>query len=811
MNKKNLLLLDVQYNGNINKAYCKFYDLQNDKIVIWTDNTNYKPYCLAKYVSEEEGRKLSKNFEYLGYTPVKKVNPITREKEDFLKLFTKTPYGIGGKGGIRYDVKYTWENNIRFHHNFIYDLDLHIGMVYEIRNDNLVYKNRPTEEWKNKIKKLFRNDKKEFKEFGIRYIKEMVEPVPNITKLALDIEVDEDKRLPDVEIADRKIISIAFKSNDGLDIVLLLKQKNKNGEVNGFHRFYDSEKCLINDTIKIIKKYPIIITYNGDNFDFPYLKNRAKKFNIKIPFTIKKGWGWKSNFEAYYNDGIHIDLYNFFSNTSIRNYTFRGKYDRNSLDSVSWALLGKKKIKVDSIPELNYTKLAKYNRRDAELTLSLAEKRDVWDTMILLCRMTKLPLPDMLRHRISAWVKSILFYEHRRHNFVIPKQENIWKHKGSRTIHMPIIEGKLYRGAYVVEPIKGVHFKTVVMDFASLYPSIMKEHNISFDTINCGHEECKKNKLPNMPYHTCTKYAGILAYIVGFFRDIRVSHFKNMGKTNTFYKTIEQTLKVFINGVYGVVGNENFQFFCIPVAESITTIGWNSIQKTIEKAKKMNVKTLYGDTDSVFLDNPTDKQVKMLSDWSKNELGLDLEKEKTYKILALSNRKKNYVGIKSDGEKDIKGLVGKKRNTPPFIKKEMKKFINELKLINNKEEFKKNKQRLINIIKKARSGIGKPDKFPLQDYSVSVTLSKEPHNYKKTTPQHIKAVRLSGKKFRKGDTVTYIKTRDVVGAKILEDAKFRDLNIKKYHELFRTAFEQILDAFNIDWNIILGIKKLTEF
>ena len=224
------------------------------------------------------------------------------------------------------------------------------------------------------------------------------------------------------------------------------------------------------------------------------------------------------------------------------------------------------------------------------------------------------------------------------------------------------------------------------MDFASLYPSIIKEYNLSYETVQCPHDDCTDNLIKGIPYHVCTHKMGIFAYVVGFFRDIRVKYFKPKSgdkslsdERRSYFNTIQQALKVFVNSAYGVFGSQNFPLFCLPVAESTTGIGQYSIKSTIKMAEETGVKVLYGDTDSVFLLNPTKNQMNEISKWSKEELDLDLEEEKTYQFLALSQRKKNYIGIYKDtGYVDMKGLVAKKRNTPEFVKKIFSELIEQL-------------------------------------------------------------------------------------------------------------------------------------
>jgi len=337
---------------------------------------------------------------------------------------------------------------------------------------------------------------------------------------------------------------------------------------------------------------------------------------------------------------------------------------------------------------------------------------------------------------------------------------------------------------------------------------------------------------------------GIFAYVVGFFRDIRVKYFKPKSgdkkiseQQRSYYNTIQQALKVFINGSYGVFGSENFPLFCLPVAESTTGIGRYSIKATIEKAEEMNIKVLYGDTDSVFLLNPSKEQLKEISAWSKSELDLDLEEEKTYQFLALSGRKKNYIGIYKDSKNvDMKGLVAKKRNTPKFIKTVFGQLITILKEITNDDEFNKARKQIIEIVRTNQKKIGKPDTFTLEDYAININLQKKIDSYDKVTPQHVKAAKnfmafelnrdlknakseaevkrikkAISDKYQKGSIVTFIKSKGKAGAKVVEIAKLQDIDPKKYQELLKSALEQVLDALGISFEEIKGIKKMDAF
>ncbi|MFO7795013.1 MAG: DNA polymerase domain-containing protein, partial [Promethearchaeia archaeon] len=224
---------------------------------------------------------------------------------------------------------------------------------------------------------------------------------------------------------------------------------------------------------------------------------------------------------------------------------------------------------------------------------------------------------------------------------------------------------------------------------------------------------------------------------------------------------------------------------------------------------------LLHNTDSVFLANPSEEQLNKISEWSKKELDLDLEEEKTYQFLALSERKKNYIGIYKDSKyPDIKGLLAKKRNTPEFIKTIFAELIEILKQITNDDEFKEKRDQIVTIVRENLRKIGKEGAFDLSDYAINTAITKNLNKYK-VTPQHIAAAlelrEITGKEYQKGEMISFVKTKTSNGAKATEIAKLQDIDVKKYRELLKSALEQVLDALGITWQEIKGIKKMDAF
>ncbi|OYT25395.1 MAG: DNA polymerase I, partial [Thermofilum sp. ex4484_82] len=292
--------------------------------------------------------------------------------------------------------------------------------------------------------------------------------------------------------------------------------------------YFDDEKEMIKEIFNVINQYPIVITFNGDNFDLRYLYHRAIRLGFKkeeIPIELTKD-------EAHVKYGVHIDLYKFFYNNAIKVYAFGNAYKEVTLDTIAKALLGTSKVEIEKpISELSLEELAHYNYQDAKITLDLTTFNNnlTLKLIILLMRISRLPMEDLVRQGVSSWVKSLFYAEHRIRNYLIPRPEEITGLKGTVDT-TPIIKGKKYKGAIVVEPKPGVHFNVVVLDFASLYPSVIKKYNLSYETVRCVHPECRDQKVPETNHWVCKKRRGLTSQIIGFLRDIRVKWFKPMSK-----------------------------------------------------------------------------------------------------------------------------------------------------------------------------------------------------------------------------------------------------------------------------------------
>jgi DNA polymerase I len=808
----------------------KLYDPATQRIFFWNDNTHHQPYCLSDLTPAElqNDAELQTHPGLDRIESIEKFDPLEFKTVKMSKVIAKDPLSIGGKpsGTIRSILPKAWEANIRYYNCYIYDRKIAMGMPYQIVKGKLLPREYHLDENMLKtIDELFKDESEDFKAYIYSWVHLLQCPIPNIRRAALDIEVFSKiaTRIPDPREAKEPIIAVSIADSDGNKRVLLLTQRDQApDDINlppelsceGFQ----SERELIAEVFQTLNEYPVILTFNGDEFDLLYIYNRAVNLGFRkedIPLRLEAR-------ATQLTSGIHIDLYKFFFNRSIQIYAFSQKYVDMSLNGISEALLGKGKIELTkTISQLSFTELAQYCLRDAELSLQLTTFNNelVFRLIVILTRITKLPIEDLTRQGVSSWIRNIMRFEHRRLNYLIPRADDILQIKGEAAT-TAIIKGNKFKGAIVVDPKPGVHFKVAVLDFASLYPSIIKVHNLSYETILCPHPTCQSNTIPGLEHWVCSLQRGISSLIIGSLRDMRVKWYKKKAKDTTLqesvrnlYNVVQLTLKVLLNASYGVMGASAFDFYCPPVAEAVTAIGRHAITQTVEKAETLGIDVIYGDTDSVFLRSPTSTQIDSLLTWSEAEIGMELEIDKMYRYAVFSTLKKNYLGVYPDGSVDIKGYTGKKRHIPQFLKNAFLDMTQILGEVSSPSDFDAAKNKIGKIVRSCYTKL-KKQQYSLDELTLKVMISKPLYRYRKTTPQHVKAARLlvqAGYDIKSGDIISFVKTTNELGVKPIQLAEIRDIDVSKYIEYLESTFEQVLDAIGIDFNQIMGISTLESF
>lgn len=482
-----LYIVSVDFDEALGCIVLKLYDSSTDTITYHYD-TNFAPYFLAEKKFALEGivkQEMTDRYDALNDANVKIWQTTVIHPNIIMGLNKKIAYEKE-KGNVFPHL--IWENYIKYFQSYIYDNDIKIGMPY-IREKGVLMLNIDYEA-ETRVKELVKlvNPDESCKILCAEIAKLLEYPAPEFKRISLDIEVlNDDKIMPNSESAVMPIITVCMQSNSDERFAFVLIQGDKSfssyEDITKTHFFAD-EKDLILAVFEFVKNYPFIITFNGDEFDLPYLATRAARLGIptsKIPITTRDRI-------TFWKDKIHIDLYRFFVIKSMQTYAFQQKYKNVDLDTISKALIkeGKYHGEHEWVGDMGYEELLTYCMKDAELTMRLTtfDNNLVINLILVLSRLSYMPIEYVSRKPISQWIKSMIYYEHRKRNILIPRSEDIVLLKGQTTTQA-LIKGKKYKGATVIDPVAGFHFKTLVGDFASLYPSIMKNYNLGYGTVNC--------------------------------------------------------------------------------------------------------------------------------------------------------------------------------------------------------------------------------------------------------------------------------------------------------------------------------------
>ncbi|KAI1331307.1 hypothetical protein F5Y16DRAFT_361147 [Xylariaceae sp. FL0255] len=375
----------------------------------------------------------------------------------------------------------------------------------------------------------------------------------------------------------------------------------------------------------------------------------------------------------------------------------------------------------------------------------------------------------------------ILLHEFTRNKYICPDKEFFkGRAKASEGQEDDASDGKKkdkYQGGLVFEPEKGLYDKFVlVMDFNSLYPSIIQEFNICFTTVERADLE-NENAVPDVPKE---QDQGILprliATLVSRRRQVK-SLMKDKSATPEQLATwdIKQlALKLTANSMYGCLGYTKSRFYARPLAVLTTSKGREILQSTRELAESKSLQVIYGDTDSVMINANVESVAdafKVGGEFKKavNERYrlLEIDIDNVFRRILLQAKKKyaaiNLVevpGGKFIEKMEVKGLDMKRREYCALSKEISTRILNE---ILSGDETEVSIQRIHEYLREISSKI-REHAIPTQKYIIYTQLGKAPKEYPNadSMPQVQVALReiARGKNIRRGDVISYVVTGD---------------------------------------------------
>ena len=291
------MLVSATYDNKKKSVVLKFYEPKTQKIILWQDEIGHKPYCYSRLNPDELGF-IADRKDVIKIEDVKRNDLLKDEQVSLSKITVEDPLAIGGTTtdkSLR-NVIETWESDIKYYENYLYDRSLIIGKYYEIKDSKVVPHDLEIPQqikdalntllWEN-ISDEKMIDSKQFEEYISDWADLLNQPIPKMRRVSVDIEIEaEIDRIPDPKLAEKRITAIGFSGTDGFREIFILKKKETQLGTNDLDfepKFYEqeNEKQMILDAFKLLEEFAFVLTYNGDEFDLPYLYNRAERLGIQ--------------------------------------------------------------------------------------------------------------------------------------------------------------------------------------------------------------------------------------------------------------------------------------------------------------------------------------------------------------------------------------------------------------------------------------------------------------------------------------------------------------------------------------------------
>lgn len=595
--QKNVVILDIDYVTFEDKPVIRLFSKEGDKNVILLDDT-FEPYLYVVSDNIEECiREIKENLDVVEAEHI--VKKDFQIESDFIKVTFKHPQELAkNRDNLRdlENVVQIREFDIPFYRRYLMDRDI-IPMTEVVAVGE-------------EVESFLKLDSKK-QDITIIKLTEELKRVPeypqNFRILSFDLEVRNPHGMPNSD--EDEIIMIGVASNFGINQVISTKT-NSSGR-GDFVNQLESERKMIQEFVRIIKdnNVDIIVGYNSDNFDFPYLKDRAKLLGVDLDIGmdesdvkyIRRGYANAASLKGL----IHVDLY-----LVMRRYM---SLERYTLERVYYELFGEEKIDVpgERIWEFwdnggeELDNLFDYSLDDVISTLKIAEQ-----TLPLNLELTRIigqPLFDVSRMATGQQAEWFLVKQAYFDDEVVPNKQ------GSNFADRANAEDN--EGGYVKEPETGLHENLVQFDFRSLYPSLIISKNISPDVMVLGDvdNEDDYNISPEHGIKFKKSPQGFIPSVIDKilqerFRIKREMKASDNPQEKKALDVQQQAIKRLANTMYGIYGFPRFRWYSFECAKAITSWGRQYIKSSIKKAEEFGFYTIYADTDGFYVKYKKEKE-----------------------------------------------------------------------------------------------------------------------------------------------------------------------------------------------------------
>ncbi len=437
---------------------------------------------------------------------------------------------------------------------------------------------------------------------------------------SLDIEIDADA---DPDIDSESLASIIRDAKRRITAVSLCygrTEEEKREKIFILKRDSDEEeKRLLMRAFQFLWENidpDVLITFNGDRFDFPYLVERIKNlglrpsllspFKDRFPQKPEYGHGWLIPGVLTFDiirkaSHIHTEDGSKSLNSIAQAVLGEGKLELSSTHGEIW----RKGLDHDDILDL----FAKYALKDAELTYRLWFRLGLPEWLEVI-RITGAPAGEAMYYTARQAGEFLLFRVMHQAHILIPASPGAGGRKKRSEAH------QIAKGGLVFSPRKEIATGVVICDFTSMYPSIIIAHNVGAESFVNPEARDPRDRFAEVPRTTMALMQEMI-----FSKRIEVKNRLQKAIEKREDEAIIRTLKAYSTALKIVAnstfGSYNFigsRLYNSQIAAAITEIGRLYLSELRKKTMEFGeqYEAIYGDTDSVFIETPLKREIEEL-------------------------------------------------------------------------------------------------------------------------------------------------------------------------------------------------------
>jgi DNA polymerase I len=357
---------------------------------------------------------------------------------------------------------------------------------------------------------------------------------------------------------------------------------------------------------------------------------------------------------------------------------------------------------------------------------------------------------------------------------------------------------KADRGGFIFNPRAEVYEDLHEMDFASLFPNIMVEKNISPETVNC--ECCDNSKVPELDYSICEKQTGFIPHTLGPIIHDRSSYKQ---KDTEYSEKASAALKWILVSCFGYMGHAHAAYGAIECHQAIQAFDRKIMVEAKEMLEEEGFEIKHGIIDSIWASGENvEEACRKVSE----EIGIELEHEHHFDWIAFVPRKNSDISTlnryfgKADGEIVTAGIEIEQSSTPEIVKKCQAEMI---------QEIYEDKEKALKILEEYVSRV-REGKVDIEDLVIEKKITRNPEDYKSSnrSAEAAKRMKRRGINIRAGQKVRYVVRDQKSRPRVLLDFEEVDRYDREFYvEQLESAAESILSPFGIEKNRVKVSRK----